>query len=71
MPAHSLHAAVVEVDVETGATRYDEWSHMAIGMRFRAGAMGLILLALSLLVVAVGARMSRRTMTSVATQRDG
>src|SRR5262249_195130 len=26
---------------ETGATAYDEWSHMAIGMRFRAGAMGL------------------------------
>jgi len=27
--------------VETGAAVYDEWSHMAIGMRFRAGAMGL------------------------------
>ena len=27
--------------VETGAAAYDEWSHMAIGMRFRAGAMGL------------------------------
>jgi glutaconate CoA-transferase subunit A len=27
--------------VETGAARFDEWSHMAIGMRFRAGAMGV------------------------------
>ena len=27
--------------VETGKARYDEWSHMAVGMRFRAGAMGL------------------------------
>src|SRR5712675_339089 len=27
--------------VETGKARYDEWSHMAMGMRFRAGAMGI------------------------------
>lgn len=27
--------------VETGKVRYDEWSHLAIGMRFRAGAMGV------------------------------
>ncbi len=27
--------------VETGNARYDEWSHMAMGMRFRAGAMGV------------------------------
>jgi glutaconate CoA-transferase subunit A len=27
--------------VETGKARYDEWSHMGVGMRFRAGAMGL------------------------------
>src|SRR5438034_1304673 len=27
--------------VETGNVRYDEWSHMAMGMRFRAGAMGV------------------------------
>jgi glutaconate CoA-transferase, subunit A len=27
--------------VETGQARYDEWSHMAMGMRFRAGAMGV------------------------------
>jgi glutaconate CoA-transferase, subunit A len=27
--------------VETGKARYDEWSHMAVGMRFRAGAMGV------------------------------
>ena len=32
---------VMRHHVETGATVYDEWSHMAIGMRFRAGAMGL------------------------------
>jgi len=27
--------------VETGKARYEEWSHMAMGMRFRAGAMGV------------------------------
>jgi glutaconate CoA-transferase subunit A len=27
--------------VETGKARFDEWSHMAIGMRLRAGAMGV------------------------------
>src|SRR5258707_2143311 len=27
--------------VETGKARYDEWSNMAIGMRFRAGGMGV------------------------------
>lgn len=27
--------------VETGKVSYEEWSHMAIGMRFRAGAMGV------------------------------
>src|SRR5260370_14335358 len=27
--------------VETGKARYDEWSHMAMGMRFQAGAMGI------------------------------
>src|SRR5215475_10009445 len=27
--------------VETGKARYDEWSHMAMGIRFRAGAMGV------------------------------
>jgi glutaconate CoA-transferase subunit A len=27
--------------VETGKARYDEWSHLAVGMRFRAGAMGI------------------------------
>src|SRR5258708_22464292 len=27
--------------VETGKARYDEWSHMAMCMRFRAGAMGV------------------------------
>jgi glutaconate CoA-transferase subunit A len=32
---------VMRHNVETGKTRYDEWSHMAVGMRFRAGAMGV------------------------------
>lgn len=27
--------------VETGSAAYEEWSHMAMGMRFRAGAMGV------------------------------
>jgi glutaconate CoA-transferase subunit A len=27
--------------IESGAARYDEWSHMAMGMRYRAGAMGV------------------------------
>jgi glutaconate CoA-transferase subunit A len=27
--------------VETGQARFEEWSHMAVGMRFRAGAMGV------------------------------
>jgi glutaconate CoA-transferase subunit A len=26
---------------ETGKARFDEWSHMAMGLRYRAGAMGL------------------------------
>src|SRR5438552_7674309 len=32
---------VMRHHVETGKARYDEWSHMAMGMRFRAGAMGV------------------------------
>ena len=27
--------------VESGKVRFDEWSHMAMGMRYRAGAMGV------------------------------
>src|SRR2546428_8459550 len=27
--------------VDSGTARYDEWSHMAMRMRFRAGAMGI------------------------------
>ncbi|HVY57880.1 MAG TPA: CoA-transferase [Xanthobacteraceae bacterium] len=27
--------------VETGKARFEEWSHLALGMRFRAGAMGV------------------------------
>src|SRR6202040_449756 len=26
---------------ETGRARFEEWSHMAVGLRFRAGAMGV------------------------------
>jgi glutaconate CoA-transferase subunit A len=32
---------VMRHHVEKGLARYDEWSHMAVGMRFRAGAMGV------------------------------
>jgi glutaconate CoA-transferase subunit A len=32
---------VMRHTVESGKVRYDEWSHMAVGMRFRAGAMGV------------------------------
>lgn len=32
---------VMRHHVESGSARYDEWSHMAMGMRFRAGAMGV------------------------------
>ena len=32
---------VMRHHVESGAASYEEWSHMAMGMRFRAGAMGL------------------------------
>jgi glutaconate CoA-transferase subunit A len=32
---------VMRHNVESGKVRFDEWSHMAMGMRFRAGAMGV------------------------------
>ncbi|MCC7486039.1 MAG: CoA transferase subunit A [Burkholderiales bacterium] len=32
---------VMRHHVENGLARFDEWSHMAMGMRFRAGAMGV------------------------------
>jgi glutaconate CoA-transferase subunit A len=32
---------VMRHHVETGKARFDEWSHMAMGMRLRAGAMGI------------------------------
>lgn len=32
---------VMRHHVESGLARYDEWSHLAIGMRLRAGAMGI------------------------------
>lgn len=32
---------VMRHHVESGEKKYDEWSHMAVGMRFRAGGMGV------------------------------
>lgn len=32
---------VMRHHVESGAVQFDEWSHMAMGLRFRAGAMGV------------------------------
>lgn len=32
---------VMRHHVETGLARFEEWSHLAMGMRFRAGAMGV------------------------------
>jgi glutaconate CoA-transferase subunit A len=32
---------VMRHHVESGRARFEEWSHMAMGMRFRAGAMGV------------------------------
>ena len=32
---------VMRHHVETGKAKYEEWSHMAMGMRFRAGATGV------------------------------
>ena len=32
---------VMRLYTETGQARFEEWSHMAVGLRFRAGAMGV------------------------------
>jgi glutaconate CoA-transferase subunit A len=32
---------VMRHHTETGTAKFEEWSHMAVGMRFRAGAMGV------------------------------
>jgi glutaconate CoA-transferase subunit A len=32
---------IMRAYTETGRARFEEWSHMAMGLRFRAGAMGL------------------------------
>lgn len=37
---------VMRHHVESGKARFDEWSHMSMGMRFRAGAMGVPFLPL-------------------------
>jgi glutaconate CoA-transferase subunit A len=43
--------------VESGQARYEEWSHLAMGMRFRAGAMGVPFIPIrSMLGSGVGAQ---------------
>ena len=32
---------VMRLHVESGKARFDEWSHMSMGLRYRAGAMGI------------------------------
>lgn len=32
---------VMRHHIESGKARFDEWSHMSVGMRFKAGAMGI------------------------------
>ena len=32
---------IMRIYTETGRARFEEWSHLAMGLRFRAGAMGL------------------------------
>ena len=32
---------IMRLYTETGRARFEEWSHMAVGLRFRAGAMGV------------------------------
>lgn len=49
---------VMRVYTETGRARFEEWSHMSVGMRFRAGAMGVPFLPVrSMMGSDVGARL--------------
>ena len=41
---------VMRLYTETSRARFEEWSHMAVGLRFRAGAMGLPFLAVEAVV---------------------
>ena len=49
---------VMRLYTETGRARFEEWSHMSMGMRFRAGAMGVPFLPVrSMMGSDVGARL--------------
>lgn len=49
---------VMRMYTETGRARFEEWSHMSVGMRFRAGAMGVPFLPVrSMMGSDVGARL--------------
>jgi glutaconate CoA-transferase, subunit A len=49
---------------ENKLARYDEWSHMSIGLRYRAGAMGVPFIpARSMMGSGVGARVADQTKT--------
>mgnify|MGYP003321129985 FL=1 len=53
---------VMRLHVETGKARFDEWSHMAMGLRYRAGAMGVPFLpARSMMGSDVGKRTESET----------
>lgn len=63
---------VMRHHVESGATVYEEWSHMAMGMRFRAGAMGLPFLPMRSMLGSdlVGRRPEVKPMTCPFTGED-
>jgi len=53
---------VMRLHVETGKARFDEWSHMSMGLRYRAGAMGVPFLpARSMMGSDVGKRAESET----------
>jgi glutaconate CoA-transferase subunit A len=63
---------VMRHHVESGATVYEEWSHMAMGMRFRAGAMGLPFLPMRSMLGSdlIGRRPEAKPMTCPFTGED-
>lgn len=58
--------------VESKQARYDEWSHLAMGMRFRAGAMGVPFLPMRSMLGSdvLELRPEARTITCPFTQED-
>jgi glutaconate CoA-transferase, subunit A len=57
--------------VESGEVRYEEWSHLAIGLRYRAAAMGVPFLpTLTMIGSDLMGRTSAKTMTCPYTGRD-